>query len=172
MPQQHIQVGIVVERHTVDSPWVDHAWAPLAVLPEPPPLAPWTELPGTPERRSFYLGSATLTLYSVDTAHFRENFQAGAAKLWVAIRPTGIEPALELVGVTADPFESEVYSENPGDIVEALPMPLAIAEQVLAFFEAHHVEREFVKRQRSEHDPRKGGPQRPEPGVRRREVGS
>ncbi len=28
-------------------------------------------------------------------------------------------------------------------------MPAVIAEQVLAFFEAHHVEQEFVKRQRS-----------------------
>jgi hypothetical protein len=39
---------------------------------------------------------------------------------------------------------------------------------VLAFFEEHHVEREFVKRKRSEHDPRKGGP-RPRPGLERGE---
>ena len=45
-------------------------------------------------------------------------------------------------------------------------MPLAIAEQVLAFFETHHVEREFIKRKRTEHDPRKGGEPRPEPGAR------
>ncbi len=169
MTQAHIEVGIVVERRAVDSPWIDHAWTPLAVLPEPPSLAPWTELPGTPDRRSFYVGPATLTLHSVDTAHFRENFQAGHAKLWVAIRPTGIDPEIEFVGVTADPFEGEVYSENVGDIVEALPMPRAIAEQVLAFFEAHHVEREFIKRKRTEHDPRKGGAPRPEPATRRRE---
>lgn len=167
MTQSHIEVGIVVERRASASPWADHAWAPLAVLPEPPPLAPWTELPGTPERRSFYLGPAVLTLHSVDTAHFRENFLAGHAKLWVAIRPTGIEPELEFVGVTADPSEGEVYADNVGDIVEPVPMPAAIAEQVLAFFEAHHVEQEFVKRQRSEHDPRKGGGPRPQPGLRR-----
>ncbi len=166
MPQQHIEVGIVVERRVIVSPWADHAWAPLAVLPEPPGLAPWTELSNAAGRRSYYLGPATLTLHSVDTAHFRENFQAGRARLWVAIRPTGIEPELEFVGVTADPFEGEVYSENAGDIVEALDMPGSIAEQVLDFFEAHHVEREFVKRQRSEHDPRKGGP-RPLAGLRR-----
>lgn len=169
MTQQHIEVGIVVERRAVDSPWIDHAWTPLAVLPEPPPLPSWTELPGTPERRSIYLGAATLTLHSVDTAHFRENFQAGRAKLWVAIRPTGVEPEIEFVGVTADPFEGEVYAENVGDIVEALPMPQAVAEQVLAFFEANHVEREFIKRKRHEHDPRKGGGPRPEPGTRRGE---
>lgn len=164
MTQQHHEVGIVVERRKLDLPWADHAWAPLAVLPEPPALAPWTRLAGTAEREQFYLGATTLTLHSVDTAHFRENFESGQAKLWVSIRPTGIEPALELVGVTADPFEGEVFAENVDDIVEALPMPAAIAEAVLAFFEAHHVEREFVKRQRSEHDPRKGGPQ-PRPGL-------
>lgn len=166
MTQIHIEVGIVVERRHIDSPWADHAWAPLAVLPEPPALAPWTPLPSEPDRASYYLGPATLTLHSVDTAHFRENFLAGHAKLWVSVRSTGIEPPLEFVGVTADPFEGEVYGENVDDIVEAVPMPAAIAEQVLAFFETHHVEQEFVKRQRSEFDPRKGG-QRPPPGFRR-----
>lgn len=166
MAQLHIDVGIVVERRSIESPWADHAWAPLAVLPEPPGLAPWSELPASPGRQAFYLGSATLTLHSVDTAHFRENFLAGRAKLWVAVRPTGIEPALDFVGVTADPFEGEVYAENAGDIVEPVAMPAAIAEQVLAFFEAHHVEQVFIKRQRSEYDPRKGG-QRPQPGLRR-----
>ena len=111
---------------------------------------------------------ATQTLHSVDTAHFRENFESGQAKLWVAIRPTGIEPALEMVGVTADPFEGEVFCENVDDVVEAVPMPAAIARLVLAFFEEHHVEREFVKRKRSEHDPRKGGA-RPRPGLERRD---
>lgn len=164
MTQAHIEVGIVVERRAVDSPWIDHAWAPLAVLPEPPPLAPWTQLQTASDRQSFYLGPATLTLHSVDTAHFRENFQAGRAKLWVAIRPTEGDPEIEFVGVTADPFEGEVYSENVADIVEALPMPQAIADQVLAFFEAHHVEREFIKRKRTEHDPRKGSAPRPDKG--------
>lgn len=166
MAQQHHEVGVVVERRKLDSPWADHVWAPIAVLPEPPPLAPWSRLAGDEERTQFYLGSAVLTLHSVDTAHFRENFATGQARLWVSVRPTGIEPALELVGVTADPSEGEVFLENVDDIVEALPMPAAIAEAVLAFFDAHHVEREFVKRQRTEHDPRKGGP-RPRPGIDR-----
>jgi hypothetical protein len=166
MTQQHHEVGIVVERRRIDSPWADHAWLPIAVLPEPPALEPWTRLIGDDERQQIYLGPAVLTLHAVDTAHFRENFQTGHAKLWVAIRPTGIEPALEIVGITADPFEAEVFSENVGDIVEPVTMPAAIAEAVLAFFEAHHVEREFVKRKRSEHDPRKGG-MRPRPGLDR-----
>ncbi len=171
MTQAHIEVGVVVERRRIDSPWADHAWAPRAVLPEPPALAPWTELRRETDRTSYYLGSSVLTLHSVDTAHFRENFQAGRAKLWVAVRPTGIEPELELVGVTADPFEGEEFCENVGDIVEALPMPDAIAAQVLAFFEAHHVEREFIKRKREEHDPRKGVGPRPAAGLRRGENG-
>lgn len=169
MTQLYHEVGIVVERRAIDSPWADHAWAPIAVLPEPPDLAPWAKLTGTPERQQFYLGPATLTLHSVDTAHFRENFESGQAKLWVAVRPTGIEPALEMVGVTADPFEGEVFCENVDDVVEAVPMPAAVARLVLAFFEEHHVEREFVKRKRSEHDPRKGGGPRPRPGLERGE---
>ena len=168
MAQQHHEVGVVVERRKLDSPWADHAWVPIAVLPEPPPLAPWSRLTGDDRREQFYLGATVLTLHSVDTAHFRENFLTGQAMLWVSVRPTGIEPALELVGVTADPSEGEVFLENVDDIVEAVPMPAAIAQAVLAFFEAHHVEREFIKRKRTEHDPRKGG-LRPRPGVERGE---
>ncbi len=157
MAQEHIRVGVVVERRAVDNPWIDHAWLPVAVLPDAPELAPWTSLGRDGPAERFYLGAADLTLFSVDTAHFRTNIVTGRPSLWVCVRPTGIEPALELVGVTADPHEGEGYTETVGDIVEMLPMPSDIIERVRDFFDAHHVEQVFVKRQRQKHDPRKGG---------------
>ena len=157
MAQEHLRVGVVVERRVVtDNPWIDHAWCPVAVLPDAPAIAPWTSLGRDGHGERFYLGPADLTLYSVDTAHFRDNFTTGHPSLWVSVRPTGIEPALDIVGVTADPFEGEAFCETMGDIVEMLPMPGDVAERIRDFYDTHHVERVFYKRQRDAVDPRKG----------------
>jgi hypothetical protein len=148
MPVDHRTVGVVVERRLVDSPWIDHVWAPVAVLSDAPDVPAWTSLGriGTAER--FYAGPASLSLYSSDTANLIENFVPGAGKLWVSVRPTGIEPPLEVVGVTADPTEGEGYLDGIGDVVEVVAMPEGIADQVLAFYRQHHVERPFIKRKR------------------------
>jgi hypothetical protein len=149
MAIEHIQVGVVVERRATDNPWIDHVWTPVAVLPDVPAAAPWTVLARAPGMERYYAGEAALSLFKSDTGHLITNF-VDAAKLWVSVRPTGIDPPLEVVGVTADPSEGEGYLEGVGDIVEVVPMPPLIAERVLAFFEAHHVERPFVKRQRDD----------------------
>ena len=148
MPIEHMTVGVVVERRSVDNPWIDHAWAPVAVLPDAPDVAPWTLLQAGEGWERFYAGPATLSLFPSDTGQLIENFVPGAGKIWVCVRPTGIDPPLEVVGVTADPSEGEGYLEGMGDVVEALPMPEAVAARVLSFYHAHHVERPFVKRQR------------------------
>jgi hypothetical protein len=161
MAVSHKMVGVVVERRSIDSPWVDHVWAPVAVLPDAPDAPAWTSLGREGAAERFYLGPAALSLYSSDTGHLIENFVPGAGKLWVSVRPTGMEPPLELVGVTADPSEGEGYLEGIGDVVEAVPMPDAIAAHVLEFYHAHHVERPFVKRKRD-----KAGRNAFEPGAK------
>lgn len=164
MAEESLKLGVVVERRiVVDNPWIDHAWGIAGVLPDAPDLPPWTLLAKDERGERYYLGAADLVLYSVDTAHLRDNLATGQAWLWVSVRPTGIEPALELVGVTADPYEGEGMSETVGDILEKLPMPAGIAAAIIAFFETHHVERVFHKRAREAADPRKGRP-RPAPG--------
>ncbi|MGL4729366.1 MAG: DUF3305 domain-containing protein [Bosea sp. (in: a-proteobacteria)] len=150
-------VGVVVERRASSSPWADHVWAPAQVLPDAPDIAPMTLLEREADRERYYLGAAEVVLYRSDTGHFGDNFVTQSPKLWVSIRPTGMDPPIELVGVTADPHEGEGFVDQMGDIVEPLPMPPEIAARVAAFYTAHHVEREFIKRQRDKHDPRKGG---------------
>jgi hypothetical protein len=73
--------------------------------------------------------------------------------LWVAVRPTGVEPPLDIVAVTADPAEGESFTQSGDDLVEAVPMPPAVREIVEAFVAEHHVERPFVKRKRDRADP-------------------
>ena len=163
---ERFMVGVVAERRVSSSPWVDHVWAPVQVLPDAPDIAPFTSLGKEHDRERFYLGAAEVVLFKSDTSHFADNFLSVTPQLWVSIRPTGLDPEVELVGVTADPHEGEGYGEQIGDIVEPLPMPIEIAARVAAFIHAHHVEHEFVKRKRQETDPRKGH-DRPASGLNR-----
>jgi len=148
-----IAVGVVVERRKAQSPWIDFTWQPVAVLLGTPAAAPWTRLSDDGERASFYAGSAEIALYRTETGNYRDNLASGAPKLWVALRPTGVEPPYEVFGVTADPAEGEAWTEPGSDIIETVPMPDEVAATIAAFVAEHHVEQPFHKRKRDRADP-------------------
>jgi hypothetical protein len=152
-PHTRIPVGIVVERRKASSQWVDFIWQPVTVLPGQPDAAPWTVLSAAGDTTSFYAGVAEVALYPGDTGSYRDNLASGAPSLWVALRPTGVEPPYDVVAVTADPAEGESFTQAGDDIVEALPMPIAVRDIVEAFVAEHHVEQTFVKRKRDRADP-------------------
>jgi hypothetical protein len=105
------------------------------------------------DRASFYAGLTEIALYRTETSHYRDNLNSGRPSLWVALRPTGVEPPFEIVAVTADPAEGESFTQVGDDLVEAIPMPPAVQAIVEAFVAEHHVERPFVKRKRDRADP-------------------
>jgi len=152
-PLARIAVGVVVERRKATNPWVDVVWQPAGVLAGVPEAAPWTVLSAGEDRTSFYAGSVNIELYRTETAHYRDNLVSAAPSLWIALRPTGVEPPYDIVAVTADPAEGESFTQAGDDVVEAVPMPQAVREVVEAFVAEHHVERPFVKRKRDRADP-------------------
>lgn len=160
-PDQRIGVGVVVERRKANSPWIDHVWQAVAVLPGAPDTAPWTKLDGDDVAQRFYLGNAEVALFRGDTARYRDNLATGDPRLWVVLRPTDAEPPLNLLVVSADPSEGEAHTETGSDLVEALTMPQPIGDAIAAFVAEHHVEQAFFKRKRDRSDPeelaRRGG---------------
>ncbi len=122
--------------------------------------ADWTLLRAEGGVERWYVGAAALSFFPSDTGNLIENFVPGAQKIWVSIRPTGIEPPLEIIGVTAEPGEGEILAEGIGDIVDVVPMPDLVAERIIDFYNRNHVERPFVKRQRDGKGgrERRGGP--------------
>lgn len=143
-----MQVGVVLERRIALSPWAEHLWLPVAVLPGAPALAPGAALGRTASGERFFAGVFALDLHRTDTATYRDNLASGIPRIWVAARlvPDAAIPAI--VGVTADPAEGESYTEAGDDIVEHVPMAAEIAALLAAFVAEHHVERAFAKRRR------------------------
>jgi hypothetical protein len=163
-PHTKITVGVVVERRKAASQWIDFTWRPVAVLAGEPVAAPWTQLAAGGDAATFYAGAADVDLYVSETGNYRDNLAMQPPSIWVALRPTGIDPPFELAGVTADPSEGESYTQSAGDVVEAVPMPEPMRAIVEAFVAEHHVERPFFKRKRDRADPEalaRRGPGRP-----------
>jgi hypothetical protein len=152
-PQGKMAVGVVVERRKARSPWIDFTWKPVAVLAGLPEAAPWTMLSEDGEGATFYAGAAEVELHRTETTNYRDNLGSGAPMLWVALRPTGVEPPYEIFAVTADPSEGEAWTEAGSDLVDVVPMPGAMRAVIDAFIAEHHVERPFHKRKRDDADP-------------------
>ena len=146
MTELHLEVGIVVARRKLNSPWAEFAWSPIAVLAAAPQLDRGVSVSHGDGHEIFFAGAATLTLHSSDTSHYRDNLQAAQSSVWVALTPDESLP--EVCCVTADPYEGEALAEVYAERLEALSMPLAVREAVEKFVAENHVEKPFVKRER------------------------
>ena len=166
-PLARIAVGVVVERRRAASPWIDFVWQPAAVLPGVPETAAWSVLAEHDGVTTYFAGAAAIELHRSDTGNYRDNLATGAPRLWVALRPTGVEPPYDVVAVTADPAEGEGMSQTGADLVDSVPMPELVRETVAAFVARHHVEQPFFKRERDRADPEALGRRRivPEGGT-------
>ena len=147
-PRLLIPVGVVVDRISATSPWADFLWRPTAVLAGEPAADPWTILAQDDQRVSFYAGPAEMELHRSDTGDYRDNLATGAPALWVVLRESNEGQPYRVYIVTASPTQGEGMTEAGNDIVEAVPMPDVIRDQVATFIAAHHVEHDFVKRTR------------------------
>lgn len=153
LPHARIPVGVVVERRKAKSAWIDFVWRPVAVLAGVPATAAWTAITEDAEATRFYAGARDIELFRSETTNYRDNLASGAPALWVALRPTGIEPPYEIMAVTADPAEGEAFTEAGNDLVDAVPMPAEIQAALAQFIAEHHVERQPFKRKRERADP-------------------
>lgn len=154
-PLLALDLAVIAERRPGVTAWQEHVWRVVAVQEEVPPIPPWTKLrDGENGGELWFAGAAELALHRSDTPNYKENLEAAQPLVWALLRPApGETPSgMALAAVTVDPGEAEVFSENPSDTLEALPMPPALAATLAAFVREHHVERQFHKRKRDRAD--------------------
>jgi hypothetical protein len=152
-PLLRIPVGVVVERRRADSPWIDFVWRSIGVLPDEPEMMPWTILREQEGTTFFYAGSGMVDLYRSETGRYRDNLATGAPSVWIVLTPSEGDWPYAVSAVTADPAEGEAFTETAANLVEAVPMPQVLRQTIEEFIAEHHVETEFVKRERRRPDP-------------------
>jgi hypothetical protein len=153
LPLLRIPVGVVVERRRADSPWIDFVWRGTGVLPDEPEMTPWTVIREQEGTTLFYAGSAMVDLYGSEAARYRDNLATGAPNVWIVLAPSEGAWPYTVSAVTADPAEGEAFTVAGANLVEAVPIPEVLREAIENFVAEHHVEAEFVKRQRRRADP-------------------
>ena len=153
LPLLRIPVGVVVERREAESPWIDFVWRGTGVLPDEPEMRPWTVIREQEGTTLFYAGNATIDLYRSETARYRDNFATGAPSVWIVLTPSEGAWPYAVSTVTADPAEGEAFTEAGANLVEAVPMPEVLHQVIEDFIAQHHVETDFVKRERRPADP-------------------
>jgi hypothetical protein len=148
------EIGVVVERHALESPWATHRWHPAAVLLDVPETPPWTQLAEEGGVARFYAGPAAITLVPSEVESYLYNLTAAAPQVWIVLRPAapGADGRdVELEGVTVAAGEAEVLAGGAELVVEAVAMPAEIAAWIAGFARAHPARPMRFKRERSPH---------------------
>jgi hypothetical protein len=163
-PAERMSVAVVVERRRTGHRWQPVSWSVVDVLPGSPAAAePWTPLARGEGWERYYAGTVQLELFRSETSAYRDNLAGARPAVYVILRRDeggdGERP-FALHGATVDPGEIESHSDSGDDLIEAVPLPPAVAAWMRDFVARHHVEQPFHKRRRDRADPEALSPRR------------
>jgi len=153
-------ISVVVERRASNSPWLDHAWRPIGILPRAAPEL--GKLLAEGEGWAHYQGGTLdLELFRGETEGYLTNLSQNQPVVFVVLRQNDQTDGMEYVPflATACPYEAMGYTEGNDDVVEAVPMPPEVADWVREFVAHHHVDEPFLKRKNKRHKDDYGGKQ-------------
>jgi hypothetical protein len=152
-PLAQISVGVVVERRPAKSPWLQELWRVMSVFSGTPAAKAWTIIDSASEATTYYAGQACIELFRTETANYATNLASNPPLVWVIMRSTMTSPGVELHAVTVDPAEGEALTGSGTDLVETVPMPPSIVQELQRFIIEHHVDRPVYRRQRERYKP-------------------
>lgn len=140
-------LGVVIQRLPGVTRWAKWSWRAVAVLPGAGAAA-WHELRRDGEAVEFHAATPRLVLHRADAESYLQNLSAKKPSIYVVMRPQIGEPPLEVLLVTASPYEAQDYADTGEEIVEKVPMPEGLGAWIRDFAQAHYEAEPFVKRRR------------------------
>ncbi len=139
-------MGVVLRKTPGVTRWVPFHWTASAVLPGAGP-ADWRELRREGEAVEYHAATLSMDLHGAETEAYLHGLQAQVPSVYVVMRP-GDGEGLDVVLVTASPYEAQDYTDSGEEIVEKVPMPAGLQAWVRAFVDEFHEEEAFIKRKR------------------------
>ena len=145
-----MSIGIVLERHCSENPWLEYSWKSIAVIPGTTAMQNWREMGSGPGWVRFFGTTLELYLHKGETEGYRVNLSQAEPSIYIVLHnPT--EKLPKPVLVTACPFEAEDNDVSGDEQVDRVPMPVEILSFVGHFVEQHHTEQSFKKRKRKKY---------------------
>ncbi|KAJ57163.1 molybdopterin-guanine dinucleotide biosynthesis protein MobA [Actibacterium mucosum KCTC 23349] len=140
-------VGIVLRRSPGSTRWVAWSWRATDVLPGAGP-ADWRELRRDGDAVEYHAATVTLELHGAETEAYLTGLSARVPSVFVVMREGHGDEPLDVLLITASPYEAQDYTDSGEEIVEKVPMPGGLVAWVRDFVEEFHQDEEFVKRRR------------------------
>ncbi len=144
-------LGIVLRRTPGATRWAKWAWKAVAVLPGSQP-ADWKILREDAGVTEYHAATVPLELHGSDAEAYRMCISDELPCVYVILREGAGEAPLDVVTVTASPYEAQDYADSGEEIVEKVPMPEGLIAWVRDFALEHYEEEEFKKRKRDKKD--------------------
>lgn len=141
-------LGVVLRKTRGVTRWQAWAWTASAVLPGAGD-ASWRVLREEDGAVEYHAATMLLELHGADTEAYLHGLSAEVPSIYIILRESKDDSQpLEVLLVTASPYEAQDYTDSGEEIVEKVPMPQGLVAWVRDFAEAHHKEEVFKKRKR------------------------
>lgn len=142
-----VPIGVVVRRAPGVTGWAKWSWTASGVVPGATD-AHWREIRRDGDVVEFHASTLPLELHGADAEAYLHGLNAQVPCLYVVMRPGENEAPLDILLVTASPYEAQDYTDSGEEIVEKVAMPPVVRKLVSDFVDAFYEEEEFVKRKR------------------------
>ncbi len=142
-----VPVGVVLRRAPGVTRWQKWSWTASAVLPGAG-AADWREIRNEGDVVEFHAATVPLELHGADAEAYLHGLGSQVPSLYIVMRADGGDRPLEVVLVTASPYEAQDYTDSGEEIVEKVAMPPMLRAMIEDFVDEFYEEEEFVKRKR------------------------
>lgn len=145
---QSMPMGVVIRRLPGVTRWAKWVWKPVSVLPGAGP-AEWQILREEDSAVEYHAATVPLELFRTDTEAYLTALSERMPSLYVVLRQSETpRHPMEVLLVTASPYEGQDYADTGEEIVEKVPMPPGVIAWINEFVRQHHEDEQFVKRRR------------------------
>jgi hypothetical protein len=150
---ERISLGIVLKRSRARDVWGSDVWRVDRLLLGGGAADVGRAVPEEDGSTRYYAGSLSLALFADQVESYRYNLGSRTPAVYVVLRPADGALALEPFLVTVCPVEAQDYMDDGEEVVEAVPMPDAIAAWLGGFVARFPAPEPFRKRKRDDKAP-------------------